>query len=148
MGCMELSSSSCAEIGVPIYLRRLSQGISWVAQRKPSQLSCMIGNRALLWSKCMGIFRHFKLIWATPSYFTFLWGHQCPSRLVKDFWGSLCSSAGKSRLLTCLIWNKALHCTQCMGIGPHLSARRKFHGFSRVAEGTWGTFSSYGSGNL
>ena len=27
MGCMELSSSSCAEIGVPIDLRRVSQGI-------------------------------------------------------------------------------------------------------------------------
>ena len=31
MGCMELSSSSCAEIGVPIDLRRVSQGISGVA---------------------------------------------------------------------------------------------------------------------
>ena len=28
MGCIELSSSSCAEIGVPIDLRRGSQGIS------------------------------------------------------------------------------------------------------------------------
>ena len=28
MGCMELSSSSCAEIGVPIDLRRVYQGIS------------------------------------------------------------------------------------------------------------------------
>ena len=43
MGCMELSSSSCAEIGVPIDLRWVSQGISGVAQRKPSQLSCMMG---------------------------------------------------------------------------------------------------------
>ena len=48
MGCMELSMSSCAEIGVPIDLRRVSQGISGVAQRKPSQLSYMMGNRALL----------------------------------------------------------------------------------------------------
>ena len=31
MVCMELSSSSCAEIGVPIDLRRVSQGISGVA---------------------------------------------------------------------------------------------------------------------
>ena len=28
MGCMELSLSSCADIGVPIDLRRVSQGIS------------------------------------------------------------------------------------------------------------------------
>ena len=48
MGCMELSSSSCAEIGVPIHLRLVSQGISGVAQRKPSKLSCMIWNGALL----------------------------------------------------------------------------------------------------
>ena len=31
MGSMELSSSSCAEIGVPLDLRRVSQGISEVA---------------------------------------------------------------------------------------------------------------------
>ena len=31
MGCMELSSSSCAEIGVPVDLRHVSQGISVVA---------------------------------------------------------------------------------------------------------------------
>ena len=29
MWCMELSSSSCAEIGVPIDWRRVSQGILW-----------------------------------------------------------------------------------------------------------------------
>ena len=33
---------------------------------------------------------------------------------------------------------------QCRGIGPHLAARGKSHGFSRVAAGTWGIFSSYG----
>ena len=48
MGCMELSSSSCAEIGVPIDLSRVSEGISGVAQSKPSELSCMMGNGALL----------------------------------------------------------------------------------------------------
>ena len=31
MVCMDLSSSSCSEIGVPIDLRRVSQGISVVA---------------------------------------------------------------------------------------------------------------------
>ena len=48
MGCMELSWSSCVEIGVPIDLRRVSQGISGVAQRKPSKLSFMMRNGALL----------------------------------------------------------------------------------------------------
>ena len=35
-------------------------------------------------------------------------------------------SSSKSRLLTCLIGDKALLCTQCRGIGPHLSARGNF----------------------
>ena len=52
----------------------------------------------------------------------------------------------KSRLLTCLIGNKELLCKQCRGIGPHLSVSGKSDGFSRVAAGTWGMFSSYGGG--
>ena len=48
MGCMELSSSSCADIVVPIDLRRVSQGISGFAQRKPNTLSWLMGNGALL----------------------------------------------------------------------------------------------------
>ena len=44
----------------------------------------------------------------------------------------------------CFIGNTELLCTQCRGIGPHLPARGKSHGFPRVAAGTWGIFSSYG----
>ena len=44
----------------------------------------------------------------------------------------------------CLIDNMELLFMHCMGIGPRLSASRKSHGFSRVAAGTWGIFSSYG----
>ena len=33
---------------------------------------------------------------------------------------------------------------QCRGIGPHLLAWGKYHGFSRVVAGTWDIFSSYG----
>ena len=43
----------------------------------------------------------------------------------------------------CLIVETQLLCMQCRGIGPHLVAREKSHGFSRVAAGTWGIFSSY-----
>ena len=43
----------------------------------------------------------------------------------------------------CLIGNRELLRTQCMGIGPHIVASGKSHGFSRVAAGTWGIFSSY-----
>ena len=92
MGCMELSSSSCAETGVPIDLRRVSQGITVVSKRKSSHLSCMMGNRELFCSQCRGIGLNLELIWATPRYFTFLWCHQCSSRLVRDFWGTLYTS--------------------------------------------------------
>ena len=47
MGCMDLSSSSCAEIGVPIDLSWVSQGILVVAKRTLSHLSCMMGNRGI-----------------------------------------------------------------------------------------------------
>ena len=43
----------------------------------------------------------------------------------------------------CLIGKTQLLFTQCRGIGPHLVARGKSHGFSRVAAGTWCIFSSY-----
>ena len=44
----------------------------------------------------------------------------------------------------CLIVKTQLLWTQCRGIGPHLAERGKFHGFIRVAAGTWGIISSYG----
>ena len=40
-------------------------------------------------------------------------------------------------------WENAIACMQCRGIGPHLVARGKSHGFSRVAAGTWVIFSNY-----
>ena len=43
----------------------------------------------------------------------------------------------------CLIGKTQLLCMQCCGIAPHLVARGKSHGFSRVAAGTWVIFSSY-----
>ena len=43
----------------------------------------------------------------------------------------------------CLIRKTQLLSMQFRGIGPHLVARGKSHGFSRVAAGTWGIFSSY-----
>ena len=51
--------------------------------------------------------------------------------------------SSKLRLLMCLIGKTQFPCMQCRGIGPHLVARGKSHGFSRVAAGTWGIFSSY-----
>ena len=44
--------------------------------------------------------------------------------------------------LTCLIGKTELLCKQCRGMGLHLTARGKSHGFSLVV--TWGIFLSYG----
>ena len=43
----------------------------------------------------------------------------------------------------CLFGKTQLLSMQCRGIGPHLVATGKSHGFSRVAAGTWSIFSSY-----
>ena len=43
----------------------------------------------------------------------------------------------------CLIGKMQLLCMQCRGIGPLLVAWGKSHGYSRVATGAWGIFSSY-----
>ena len=43
----------------------------------------------------------------------------------------------------CLIGKTQLLCMQCRGIGPHLVAREKSHGFSRVEAGTLYICSSY-----
>ena len=40
-------------------------------------------------------------------------------------------------------WEKAIALHALQGIGPHLVARGKSHGFSRVAACTWGISSSY-----
>ena len=43
----------------------------------------------------------------------------------------------------CFIGKTQLLCMQFRRIGPHLVAREESHGFSRVAAGPWGIFSSY-----
>ena len=57
---------------------------------------------------------------------------------------SLWSPSSISSPLTCSMRNMELLCKQSRGIGPHLAARVNSHIFSRVAAGTWVTFSRYG----
>ena len=77
-------------------------------------MSCMMGNRELFWSQCRGIGLNLELIWATPRYFTFLWCHQCSSRLVRDFWGTLCTSDKQIKAPCLFDWEQgiALHAVQ------------------------------------
>ena len=41
-------------------------------------------------------------------------------------------------------WENAIALDTMQGNRAHLQGRGKSHGFSRVAAGTWGIFSSYG----
>ena len=111
MGWIELSLSSCADIGVPRVIRRVSQGISLVAKRNSSHLSCLMWNRQLLWSQCRETGLNLELIWATPRYFIFLQWHQCSSRLLREFLGTLCSSIKQIKALYLFDWEQ--------GIGLH-----------------------------
>ena len=99
MQCTELSSSCCAEVGVPLDLRRVSQEISGVAEGKSSHLSCMMWNAGLLWSQCRGMGLHLELICCTLIYFASLQGHQCSSRLVQCSCGLSGVPTRKSRVL-------------------------------------------------
>ena len=144
MGCVELSSNSYAEIGVPIDLRRVSQGMSGVAQRKPSQLSSMMGNGALLWRKCRVIGHHFKLISATLSYFTFLRWHPCSYRLVRDFWGTLCSSFQQIKAPYLFYWEQGIALYAMQGNRASSFSEGEVSCFFWVPWGTWGLFSSFG----
>ena len=75
----------------------------------------------------------------------------CVPEVTSVFFSSCDSVVGDSlefnranrRLLMCLIGKTQLLCMQCRGIGPHLVARGKSLGFSRVAAGTSGISSSY-----
>ena len=74
----------------------------------------MMGNMEFFWSQCRRIGLNLVLIWSTPRYFTFLGLHQCSSRLVRDFWGTLCTSVKQIKAPYLFDWEKgiALHAVQ------------------------------------
>ena len=75
---------------------------------------CIMGNKELFWSQCTGIGLNLELIWAIPRYFTFLRGNQCSPRLVRDFWGTLCTSVKQIKAPYLFDWEQgiALHAMQ------------------------------------
>ena len=85
-------------------------------------------------SICFWVHRAILHSWGDISVLLVLW---------QRYWGLFGVQSNKSRLLTCLIVKTQLLWTQFRRIGPHLAARGKSHGFSQVAAGTWGIFSSY-----
>ena len=69
--------------------------------------------------------------------------HQCSSRFVTVFLGTLCCSIKKIEAPYVFDWDTGLLCMQCRGIEPHVQTRGMAHMISRVAAGTWGIFVSY-----
>ena len=67
-----------------------------------------MGNRELLSSQCRGISLNLELIWATPSYLTFLRFQQCSSRLVTDFRETLCSSVKQIKAPSLVDWEQGI----------------------------------------
>ena len=54
---------------------RLETGVSgnlWSCLKEVKPLVMYDGERGIALEECTGIGHHLKLIWATPSYFTFL----------------------------------------------------------------------------
>ena len=112
---MELTSRSCAEIGVPLDLRWVSQGISGVAYSKTNHLTCMMGNGALLSIQYTGVRHLLELIWNTLNNFTFLWWYQCHSRLVRVFLGTLWSSIKKIKAPYVFDWEHGITVRAMLG---------------------------------
>ena len=143
MGCPGFSSYCFTEIDVPVDLRWVSQGISGLLKRMSSHLLYMMWNERRLCIQWRGNVLHLELIWGTPSILPSGGDISVLLVFLQSCWGLSRVQSSKSRLLMCLIGKMQLLCMQCRGIGPHLVARGKSHGFTRVAAGTWGIFSSY-----
>ena len=94
-------------------------------------------------SDCREIGLNLELIWATPRYFIFLQGHQCSSRLLRDFSSTLCSSIKQIKA------PYVFHGEHGISLQAMQRNRASSRGevevlwFSRSEEGTWGIFASY-----
>ena len=56
---------------------------------------------------------------------------------MKVFLGTLCSSVKQNKAQYVFEWEQGIAPQAMQGIGPHLAARGKSQGFSRVSLGTW-----------
>ena len=107
----------------------------------------MMGNRELFRSQCRGFGLNLELIWAIPRYYTFLRLHQCSSRLVRDICGTLSTSVKQIKAPYLFDWEQGIALHAMQGNRASSFSERESDGFSRVAAGTWGMFSSYSGGS-
>ena len=123
MGCTELSSSGYTEIDE---IDEIERGISinhWSFLKGVQPLVLMMWIVGCLRVKFCGNWPHLNLILVTTSYFAFPRWHQCSSRLVTVFVGTLWSSVKQIEAAYMFVWeNKiALHAMQ----GNRASSRGK-----------------------
>ena len=121
MGCRENSASCSTEIDDPLYLRRLSQGVSRGSYRESSHLFCMMWIAGWLWSQCKGNWPHLNLILVTPSNLAFLGWHLCSSRFVTVLLGTLWISIKQIEASYVFNWENAiaLYTVQGNRASPH-----------------------------
>ena len=111
MGCTEHSSTSSTEIDDPLYVRRLSQGVSRGSQRESSHLFCMLWIAGWLWSQFKGNWPHLNLILGTPSNFAFLGDIRVLLVLWQICWDSLeFNQANRGSLC---VWLGKRNCSAC-----------------------------------
>ena len=142
MWCMELSLNCCAEMNIRIDEAGVSENLcSFLKEVKPLVLYSV--EHGIAMEAMKGKWASSRVDLGYTELFCIPEVHQCSSRFVTVFLGTLCCPSIKSRLLTCLIGKTGLLCMQCRGIEPHFPAMVMSHTISRVAAGTWCTFSSY-----
>ena len=69
--------------------------------------------------------------------------HQCSSRFVTVFLGTLWCSNKKIEAPYMFHWEYGFALNACIGIEPHFLARGMSHTISQVAARTWGIYASY-----
>ena len=72
MGCMELSSISCAEIAVSYKLKTCLSGNFGRCLKEDKPPVVYDGEQGIVLEPMQGIGPNLDLIWATPRYVTFL----------------------------------------------------------------------------
>ena len=79
---------------------------SWIKEVQPFVV--YDGEQGIFLEPIQGIGLNLELIWATPRYITFLRWHQCSSRLVSDFWGTLCTSVKQIKAPYLFDWEQGI----------------------------------------
>ena len=102
-----------------------------------NHLSWLMVNDGWLLSQCRGIQHNLDRFVVHRILLCGCGELRAPLDMWQYSWGLCRVPSRKSRLLSCLMATMEVLCMQRRGIGPHLVARGKSHGFSRLSLGSW-----------